>query len=1235
MSENKFRFSIDRGGTFTDFYAELPNGDHYVDKLLSVDPKNYNDAPTEGIRRIMEKFSGKSIPTSKDIDTSQIEWIRMGTTVATNALLERQGEPFALIVTKGFRDLLEIGNQSRPHIFDLAIKRPGVLYKEVVEIDERVRVLSNEEEKEESNFKNIQKGLSDSVEVLKEINYKEVEEKLKKIKDEGINSIAVVLLHAYTFTKHEVEIGKIAKELGFGHVSMSHEVIPMIKAVNRGLTTCVDAYLTPIIKQYLQTFTNGFKDDLKGVNVTFMQSDGGLAPSNQFTGYKAILSGPAGGVVGYSETAYNKKEQVAVIGFDMGGTSTDVSRFDGKYEHIYENFIAGATIQAPQLDIRTVAAGGGSRLFFVNGMFKVGPESASSHPGPLSYRKNGYLAITDANLFLGRVLPDYFPKIFGEKEDQPLDVEVTKVAFKKLTEEINQHLKEHGHKTMTEDEVAYGFIRVANAAMARPIRAITVSKGYDTRDHILSIFGGAGPQHACEIAQSLGMKKIFISRFGGILSAYGLGLADVVHEEQRPCSKTYNKENLDTFLKQLKSLEELSVDKLSSGGFPKDKIKTTYYLNMRYSGTDFSIMTDVPEEEKETTDYQKQFEKNYQRQYGFTIKGREIIVDDIRVRSVGISKNIKRKMLEITKKEVKPIDYSDTYFEGGRVKTPIYALSDLSPGVSIKGPCIISQKISTIIITPSSIATITNEGDIEINVESSLHNKLTIDLDPVQLTIFNHRFMSIAEQMGNSLQRTAISTNIKERLDFSCALFGPSGGLVANAPHLPVHLGSMSEAVRWQLKNAKDWKEGEVILTNHPAAGGSHLPDITVITPVYENGKPVFFVASRGHHADIGGISPGSMPPFSRKLSEEGAAIKSFKLVKDNTFQLEGICELLKESRLIEDNLADLKAQVAANQKGISLVKELISEYSLEVVQAYMVHVQNNAEFAVQNMLKEMVEIRGKSILEAEDFMDDGSNIKLKVSINTEEKTAVFDFSGTSAMVLGNINAPRAVSVSAVLYCLRCLIKKSIPLNDGCLKPIKVIIPENSILCPSEEAGVVGGNVLTSQRVTDVILKAFNAASASQGCMNNLTFGNEKFGFYETIAGGSGAGPTWNGVDGVHTHMTNTRITDVEIMEKRYPVMITQFSLRHGSGGKGKFKGGDGVIREFYFLKPLFVGILSERRVYSPFGLEGGEDGAKGKNILKTKNGNIFNVGGKNAFNVEAGDTFSIYSPGGGGFGKK
>lgn len=1303
----KFQFSIDRGGTFTDIYAQVPPTEHnnhqsyMVMKLLSVDPSNYEDAPREGIRRIISMTLGLDIPTAKHINTRTIDWIRMGTTVATNALLERNGEKCALITTKGFKDLLKIGNQSRPKIFDLVIQKPSLLYSNVIEVEERVQLLSSPTASLSSlaskgGVGEATSGVSgDRIQVLQEPDYEKVRETLISLRrDHDIHSIAIVFLHSYTFHDHELKVGQIAKEVGFTSISMSHQIMPMVRVVPRGHTTCVDAYLTPIIKQYVQQFCDGFADDfLQNVSVTFMQSDGGLTPATDFMGCRAILSGPAGGVVGYATTAYDyqhvtqdpNKEQItqAVIGFDMGGTSTDVSRYAGSYEHVYETETAGVTIQSPQLHIETVAAGGGSRLFFSDsGMFIVGPESSGAHPGPVCYRKGGYLSITDANLFLGRILPEYFPKIFGPNENEPLDYEATKKAFDELTAKVNTFHDKNGVKRMSAEEVAYGFIRVANEAMSRPIRSMTVAKGYDTRDHILACFGGAGAQHAAAIAHNLGMQKVMIHKHSGILSAYGLSLADVVSDQQEPCSKEWTQETYTTYIyERLDSMKQLVVGELMNekNKFKRESIETEEYVNLRYKGTDYTIMTKVYLDDRNYESVVKRFEQRYRTEYGFVMTGRDILVDDLRVRGIGRNNPLRThdeiEKIRITKRmgPPEPVDYTQTYFENGWEKVPVYNLDSLSSGVEIKGPCMIIHETTTIAVTPNATATVTPpEGNIEITFSEHFKKQYSEAVDSVLLSIFAHRFMSIAEQMGRTLQRTAISTNIKERLDFSCAIFGPEGGLVANAPHLPVHLGSMSEAVKFQIRYLREqgleWQEGDVLVSNHPVAGGTHLPDITVITPVFDrvSKKPVFYVANRGHHADIGGISPGSMPPFSRRLSEEGAAIKSLKLVKNSEFQLDTIVNVLKNagSRNLKDNIADLKAQVAANQKGIGLIDDLIAQYSLPVVHAYMRHVQDNAQLAVTQMLQQVFETHATNpvedesvVLHAEDFMDDGSNITLQLTVFNQNKlestkhVANFDFTKTSAMVLGNTNAPKAITVSAILYCLRCLVKREIPLNEGCLKPINIQIRKHSLLdIGDSDVGVVGGNVLTSQRLTDVILKAFRACAASQGCMNNLTFGNEQMGYYETIAGGAGAGPTWNGCDSVHTHMTNTRITDVEILEKRYPILLRQFSVRQGTGGDGHFRGGAGVIREFEFLEPLHVGILSERRVFHPYGMNGGSDGERGLNLYitprRTTNDSnskeddneeqelIHNLGPKNAFQVSIGDRVLICTPGGGGYGK-
>jgi len=1286
MASSSFRFSIDRGGTFTDVYAEVPGESGFrVVKLLSEDPQNYPDAPREGMRRILEAVTGETFP-KESFNADKIEWIRMGTTVATNALLERKGAKTTLVTTKGFRDLLQIGNQSRPKIFDLEISKLDLLYEEVVEVDERVRIVREDEKSSHNSGLEIVEGTTgEKFAVLAKPDLAVVRQELNAVFEKGIRAVAVVFLHAYAFPEHERQIGVIAREIGFEQISLSHEVMPMVKMVARGDTTTVDAYLTPHIRNYLQSFRSGFSDNLEKTQLLFMQSDGGLTDSGKFKGSNAILSGPAGGVVGYAVTTDLGQP---VIGFDMGGTSTDVSRYGDDYELVHETETAGVRIQAPQMHIKTVAAGGGSRLFFRNGLFEVGPESAGAHPGPVCYRKEGYLAVTDANLVLGRLHPQYFPKIFGPNENEALDLDASRNAFEKITAEINEYSKERELPEMSLEEVALGFLRVANEVMVRPIREISVMRGFDIKEHALACFGGAGGQHACSIARELGISKIFIHRFSGILSAYGMGLADIVVEKQEPSAHVLpeNKEN-DVFKNLLKNLKKLSSDaktELLAQGYKAEQIEIKRYLNLRYQGTDTALMISEPDEvlnydtgntncelgisessselQKNTTkfpDYVSAFRQTYLREFGFDLTGREIIVDDLRVRAVAKSPGLQKYPL--AKKDGTPgaLEQTKCYFMsessgcGAWQETPIYRLENLGAGQQLRGPVIVMQNTSTILVEPGCSAEITEYGDVVLSVETRTFREIGTQADPVQVSIFGNLFMSIAEQMGRTLQRTAISTNIKERHDFSCAIFDETGGLVANAPHQPVHLGAMSEAVRQQVKlQGKTLKVGDVLLTNHPIAGGSHLPDITVVTPVWQNGEAIFYIASRGHHADIGGISPGSMPPFSRTLKEEGACIKTFKLVENGIFNEAGITELLlapgkiirkpgepaiSGTRLLSDNLSDLKAQVAANQRGVDLLLEMVEHYSLEVVQAYMHHIQTNAEEAVRSMLKALSVREGLAevdTVKANDFLDDGSEIVLLLTIDHREGSAIFDFSGTGPEIWGNLNAPRAVTHSAILYSLRCLIDQEIPLNQGCLNPIQVIIEDGSLLAPSENAAVVGGNVLTSQRITDVILKAFRACAASQGCMNNFTFGNENFGYYETIGGGAGAGPHWHGQSGVHTHMTNTRITDPEILERRYPVMLREFSVRKNSGGSGKFIGGDGLVREVEFLEPLNAAILSERRVHQPYGLNSGEPGKSGLNLFFRNDGTILFLGGKNEIHAETGDRIRIETPGGGGYGK-
>lgn len=1258
VTEGKLKFCIDRGGTFTDVYTEIPGqSDGRVLKLLSVDPSNYDDAPVEGIRRILEEFMGEKISKSSKIPTEKIEWIRMGTTVATNALLERKGERIAVCVTQGFRDLLQIGNQARPNIFDITVSRPSNLYEEIVEVEERVQLVQNEEVEHE-DYSSLVKGISgELVRIVKPLNEEALKPVLKRLLDKGICCLAVVLIHSYTFPQHEQQVEKLALSLGFRHVSISSALTPMVRAVPRGLTASVDAYLTPVIKEYLSGFLSKFDDGLGNLNVLFMQSDGGLAPESSFSGHKAILSGPAGGVVGYSQTLFGLETDKPLIGFDMGGTSTDVSRYAGSYEQVLETQVAGAIIQAPQLDINTVAAGGGSKLKFQFGAFRVGPESVGAHPGPVCYRKGGELAITDANLILGYVIPDYFPSIFGPNEDQPLDVKSTREEFEKLAAQINAYRKNQdpSAKYMTVEEIALGFVNVANETMCRPIRQLTEMKGHDTKSHALACFGGAGPQHACAIARSLGMKEVLIHKFCGILSAYGMGLANVVEEMQEPYSAVYEAESIVEVSQREAVLLRQVKQKLQNQGFKEERISIETYLNLRYEGTDTAIMVkrQITEDGK-PCDYATEFVKLFQQEYGFKLLNRKIVICDVRARGIGVTNILKPWALEPASSSPKVDGYYRVYFGNGWQETPLYKLENLGYGHTMLGPAIIMNGNSTVIVEPNCRAIITKYGNIKIEIDSSLRIVNISDkvADVVQLSIFNHKFMGIAEQMGRTLQRTSISTNIKERLDFSCALFDPTGGLVANAPHVPVHLGAMSTTVRWQLNYWDDnLNEGDVLVTNHPCAGGSHLPDITVVTPVFYNGKLVFFVANRGHHAEIGGITPGSMPPFSKSILEEGAAIKAFKLVEKGIFQEEGIIKILQcpgtdergnkisGTRRIQDNLSDLRAQVAANQRGISLLQELIEQYGLETVQAYMNYVQMNAEEAVREMLKTVGNtVSSKSdensvTLVEEDCMDDGSVIHLKLSIDFNKGEAIFDFGGTSSEVYGNWNAPEAVTAAAVIYCLRCLVDVDIPLNQGCLAPVKILIPEGSFLSPSDMAAVVGGNVMTSQRITDVIFSAFQACACSLGCMNNLTFGDNSFGYYETIGGGSGAGPTWDGTSGVQCHMTNTRMTDPEIFEQRYPVTLHKFGLREDSGGAGFHRGGDGLIREIEFRRPVTVSILSERRVHAPRGLKGGKYGARGANYLVKKDKRRIYLGGKNSIEVQPGDTLQILTPGGGGWG--
>ncbi|KAJ5757391.1 uncharacterized protein N7511_006085 [Penicillium nucicola] len=1221
MTQPGIRIAIDRGGTFTDAWAQIPG--HTADvifKVLSVSPDEYQDAPTECIRQILEIASGSPIPRGTLLDLQPVESIRMGTTVATNALLERKGERVALLITKGFRDLLKIGNQARPNIFDLSVQRLTQLYETVVEVDERVTVEGFSEDPEPKHpdvdsDSALRMGLTgEVVRVLRTPDLEAVRKDLLVIWEQGYRSVAVALMHSYMFQDHEISVAAVARELGFKVVASS-ELQTMAKLVPRCQSAVVDAYLSPLTETYLDEFRMGFKgalEDEHGRKVFVNQSDGGLTSLSNFSGLRGVLSGPAGGVVGMSRTCYDAQDGTPVLAFDMGGTSTDVARYAGRLEHIFESTIAQVTIQTPQLDINTVAAGGGSMLFWENGMFKVGPHSAGAHPGPACYGRGGPLTVTDANFFLGRVIPEYFP--------MKLDLSVVREKFVALTAIINT--EKEGSSELTAEQVAVGFLSIANATMTRPIRALSEGRGFETAAHNLCCFGGAGGQHAVFIARDLGIRRALIPRYSSILSAYGMALADVVVENQEPEATTFNDIAIRRLEERFCRLEQAGIDGLISQGFSEPQVIHERFLNMRYQGSDTALMIAKPES---TADFGSAFIARHQQEFGFT-QPRDILIDDVRVRSVGKGMDValsspcaelKRLADSPPTTPIRPSQNTKVYFEQeGWTDVGLFSLKSLSPGTRIKGPAMIIDKTQTIIVDPLSEASILSEH-VVIDVTGTEKPEVSIDVvDPVQLSVFGHRFMSVAEQMGQTMQKTSVSVNIKERLDYSCAVFSAYGSLVANAPHIPGHLGSMSYAIAYQARLYKpgELKPGDVLLSNHPSAGGTHLPDLTVTTPVFDSDdnptRILFFVANRGHHADIGGIQPGSMPPQSTELWQEGAAVESFKIVKEGQFDEPGLLKVLVDipasypgssgTRTLRDNIADLKAAIASNKKGIHLIQTLVKEYSWPVVEYYMQAIQDNASQVTRDLLRMIADRFDGRPLQAVDYIDDGTPLALKIDIDRDTGNATFDFTGTGPEHFGNLNCPPAIMYSGIM------------------------------------------------RIVDLIFKAFRAAAASQGTCNNLTFGyggtdaetgevTKGFGYYETIAGGSGAGADWDGESGVHTHITNTRISDPEIFEKRYPVILHEFSIRSGSGGAGRHRGGDGCVRDIEFRLPMQVSILSERRVIAPYGMAGGEEGKRGVNIWLRKypdgTSRTISLGGKATTQMSAGDHIIVNTPGGGGYG--
>jgi 5-oxoprolinase (ATP-hydrolysing) len=1281
---NRWQFWIDRGGTFTDVVGKRPDGSLVTHKLLSDNPEQYRDAAVAGIRHLLGLQVGQ--PISPDV----VECVKMGTTVATNALLERKGEPTLLVTTRGFRDALRIAYQDRPKIFERHIVLPELLYSRVIEAVERVGAHG---------------------EVEQALDEAHLRERLWAAFDAGLRSVAIVFMHGYRYPAHELAAAQLARDAGFTQVSVSHQVSPLMKLVSRGDTTVVDAYLSPILRRYVEQVAA----EMPGVKLFFMQSSGGLTDAHVFQGKDAILSGPAGGIVGMVRTA-QLADIDRVIGFDMGGTSTDVSHFAGEFERAFETQVAGVRMRAPMMSIHTVAAGGGSVLSFDGARFRAGPQSAGANPGPACYRRGGPLAVTDANVMVGKIQPAYFPKVFGPQANELLDAQVVVDKFTVMSQDIERLT---GAKR-TAEEVAEGFIDIAVGAMANAIKKISVARGYDVTRYTLQCFGGAGGQHACRVADALGMTRVFAHPLGGVLSAYGMGLADQGVMRQAAIEKPLA-DALEVMRARLDELSAAASDELMRQDVGSGALKVHQRVHVRYEGTDSALVV----ANGSAAEIQATFEAAYRQRFAFLMSERRLIVEAVSVEAIAAGDAPNETRHDIVATGAAPAAATVRMFSGGKWwDANLVVREDTRPGHVITGPAIIAEKNATTVIEPGWQARVTALDHLVIDRIEAREARVAIgtQVDPVMLEVFNNLFMNIAEQMGLQLQNTAYSVNIKERLDFSCALFDAQGNLIANAPHMPVHLGSMSESIKTVVaRNAGTMKPGDVYALNDPYHGGTHLPDVTVVTPVYMNigaadpsapsprrgglgrsenvavrqsdsvedftsscapriglqadavqqaqrtrlespaspptlprqgggsqdgplprqggggqkrggsQSPLFYVGSRGHHADIGGITPGSMPPFSTRIEEEGVQIDNFKLVDGGVLQEEKMLQLLRSgahpSRNPAQNIGDLKAQIAANEKGVQELRKMVEQFGLPVVQAYMGHVQDNAEESVRRVITQLKD--GSFSLQ----LDNGAHIEVAIRVNAVERSAEIDFTGTSAQLANNFNAPTAVCMAAVLYVFRTLVNDDIPLNSGCLKPLKVIIPEGSMLNPHPPASVVAGNVETSTCITNALYGALGAMAAGQCTMNNFTFGNARYQYYETISGGSGAGPTFNGCSVVQTHMTNSRLTDPEVLEFRFPVRLESYSIRKGSGGKGQFSGGDGGVRRVRFLEPMTASILSNGRSVPAFGMKGGAPGAVGVNRVQRADGGVEDLKHIASVEMQAGDVFVIETPGGGGFG--
>ena len=1233
----RWQFWVDRGGTFTDIVALRPDGALVTHKLLSENPERYKDAAVHGIRELLALSPDASIPVES------IEAVKMGTTVATNALLERKGERTLLAITRGFGDALRIGYQNRPKLFVRRIELPSLIYERVLEIDERIGAAG---------------------EIVQTLDLVAAERGLVEAFADGIRAVAIVLMHGYRYPQHERALRELARKIGYTQVSVSHEVSPLMKLVSRGDTTVVDAYLSPILRRYVDQVERALGGGslrggatsgrgASGIHLQFMQSSGGLTDAHRFHGKDAILSGPAGGIVGAVEVSrlagFDK-----VIGFDMGGTSTDVTHWAGAYERAFVTEVAGVRLRAPMMRIHTVAAGGGSICAFDGARFRVGPQSAGANPGPASYRRGGPLTVTDCNVMVGKLDPELFPRVFGPSGTEPLDAAVVAEKFAALAVEI---ARATGVERGVE-EIADGFLRIAVENMANAIKHISVERGYDVTEYTLCCFGGAGGQHACLVADALGMTRVFIHPLAGVLSAYGMGLADVRALRQRAVESRLDGESLVALTAVFDALEDDARSELAAQGLPPARIACARSLHLKYDGTDTTLDIPLDDEPRLVAE----FERRYRQQYGFLMPDRPLVIEAVAVEAVGRTHAAteERPQFSTRTSALAPIKTRRIYAAGAFVDAPVYAREDLRPDDAIDGPAILREQNATTVIEPGWRARLTARDYLVLErvTPAKRAHAIGTSADPVLLEVFNNLFMAIAEQMGVTLANTSYSVNIKERLDFSCALFDAGGNLIANAPHMPVHLGSMGESVKTIIeRRAGTMQRGDVFVLNAPYNGGTHLPDVTVIAPVFLShvkdpesadprtqlgssarlgaatgpSAPEFYVASRGHHADIGGITPGSMPPDSTHVDEEGVLLDNVQLVAQGKFLEREMRGILTSGRYpvrnVEQNLADLRAQVAACAKGAEELRRMVEHFGLPVVRAYMQHVQDNAEEAVRRVLGALTD--GEFSYE----MDSGAVVKVAIRVDRAARRATIDFTGTSAQQPTNFNAPSAVCKAAVLYVFRTLVDDEIPMNAGCMKPLDVIIPEGSMLSPRYPAAVVAGNVETSQTITDAMYGALSVLAASQGTMNNFTFGNERYQYYETISGGSGAGPDFEGASVVQTHMTNSRLTDPEVLEWRFPVRLESFAIRPGSGGEGRHRGGDGAVRRVRFLEPMTAVMLANHRRIAPFGVRGGRAGAAGRNWVERTDGTREDYGATCEVAMMPGDIFVIETPGGGGFG--